>query len=153
MNLKTRYVFDSRTVLVTCVANNIGFEVTPQRITLRGSNVTAVANFKEDEHMKVTFIISPAENMIATYINGVISGVGYYTNDTSFRQLNPANISFNPNGQSVDIYSVKVYDRALNQQEVLNNYIADLPGPLLRKLIYTHSTIYMICLEILINLK
>ena len=142
LEFKTRYVFDSRTVLITCVANNIGFEVTPQRITLRGSNVTAVANFKEDEHMKVTFIISPAENMIATYINGVISGVGYYTNDTSFRQLNPANISFNPNGQSVDIYSVKVYDRALNQQEVLNNYIADLPDPIEKIDLHTFNDIY-----------
>jgi hypothetical protein len=142
LEFKTRYVFDSSTVLITCMANNIGFEVTPQQIILKGSNVTAVAKFKEDEHMKVTFVISPAENMIATYINGVISGVGYYNNETSFRQLTPANISLNPNSQSVDIYSIKVYDRALNQQEVLNNYIADLPDPTEKVNLYAFNDIY-----------
>ena len=38
----------------------IGFEITPQRATLYGSNVTAIANFKEEEHLRISFVINPS---------------------------------------------------------------------------------------------
>ena len=65
------------------------------------------------------------ERFITTYVNGIITGVDNFFNNTSFRQISPANILLNPEDGSLDVYSIRVYDRALTSQEILNNQIAD----------------------------
>ena len=49
----------------------------------------------------------------------------FYPAGTSFRQLLPVDISLNSGQGSIDIFSIRVYDRALTAQEILENKIAE----------------------------
>ncbi len=123
----TRFTVSENTKLISCMSDGVGFEITTQSVSLKGSNIEVLSRFKEDEHIKIAFVIRPTDKMILTYINGVISGVANYTNETSFRQLVPVDITINPDGGALDLYSIRVYDRALNNVEMLENYLAEIP--------------------------
>lgn len=125
-DFRTRFTLSEDTVLLSCLDSNIGFVIKTQSVELKGSNTSVLTYFKDDEHIKISFVISPIDKSIITYINGIISGVAYYTNETSFKQINPQDILVNPNGGALDLYSIRVYERALNSKEVLNNYIASI---------------------------
>jgi hypothetical protein len=122
----TRFTVSENTKLISCMSGGVGFEITTQSVSLKGSNIEILSRFKEDEHIKIAFVIRPTDKMILTYINGVISGVANYTNETSFRQLVPVDITVNPEGGALDLYSIRVYDRALNNIEMLENYLAEI---------------------------
>ena len=59
------------------------------------------------------------------YVNGVASGAIRYPVDDSFRQLDPNYIELGSNDAVLDVYNIRIYDRSLNNKEIVNNWIAD----------------------------
>ena len=59
------------------------------------------------------------------YIDGEYQGIKQYSNSGSFAQVDPVGITIGSEGCAVDIYSIRIYDRYLNDDEVLGNFIAD----------------------------
>ena len=141
-DIRTRQTTNQALALIQCLYNDIGFIIKPNSIELKGSNITTTANFKEDEHLTVSFVIDPTTKMIITYINGVISGLNFLTPTTSFRQMEPDNIHINPNEGSIDVFSIRYYNRALTAKEMLNNYLASIDDVALRLEKYYFNDIY-----------
>lgn len=127
---KTTSVFDYKTDLISCYAGarKIGFNVTAQEVGLNGSIHSISSQYKEDELVRVSFVINKMgqENFIYCYINGIISKVAQFSTSESFVQDPAVNITIGSPDAIIDIYSIRIYNRALNRFQMINNWIADM---------------------------
>ena len=123
----TRDTIDPETAIISCMSGGIGLTITPQLATLSSELDSISTHFKEDEHVRISFVITKAVNgrLIFCYINGIASGCIQYSSIDSFAQGNPVGITIGSNGASVDIYTIRVYDNDLTRYQILDNWIAD----------------------------
>lgn len=119
----TKNVYDINKTLITCTTADRGFTIYPTKCTLATKLKTIETKFKDEEILKVSFVIqsSSSDRLIKTYINGILSGLDKYSTNDEFTHDGTINI----NGD-IDIYSIRIYDRDLNNTEIVNNYISDL---------------------------
>lgn len=119
----TKNVYDLNKTLITCTTADRGFTIYPTKCTLATKLKTIETKFKDEEILKVSFVIqsSSSDRLIKTYINGILSGLDKYSTNDEFTHNGTINI----NGD-IDIYSIRIYDRDLNSTEIVNNYISDL---------------------------
>ena len=128
-DFSTTDIYDINKVLVTCFDGVKGFKITSNDCILKSELTTVETKFKEDERVRVSFVIEPTSTnrLVKTYINGVLSGLAQYPTNDDFTQNVPVTININPekNG-SIDIYSIKIYNVDLNNKQILNNYMYEL---------------------------
>lgn len=106
-------------------ANGVGFAFGPSDFFMSGGGALAYARYKENSLINVSIVIEQSEKLIYLYINGVMSQIKKcdpskdFSNTTSY-------LSFYPSNCDLDLYKVRVYNRALNYAEVVQNLLADL---------------------------
>ena len=125
----TSNVFDYDSVVISCLSGGRGIEATAQSVTLYSSENSLYTQYKEDEHIRVSFVISASTdksqgNIVYCYINGIMSGAYKYSTDL-FEQEPPVYITIGSNGCTTDIYNVRIYNRALTRYEIVDNWLAD----------------------------
>lgn len=127
LEFATRDVMDYDAVVVSCMSGGRGIELTAQRALLQSEQSSISTQYKEDEHVRVSFVVEKrAENrLIYCYINGVMSGTVQYPQDDDFAQTAPVDISIGSNDCTIDLYCIRVYDNDLTRFQMLNNWIAD----------------------------
>lgn len=120
-----------------------GFAVMPHSITMpfggsvqfrseEGETITRDLGLKmplaSGAFYQLAIVITPESDrrVVSLYINGVLSKADVYT-DTAFSQRTPQDIVFDSAGADLDVRSLRVYNTALSDDEVLNNYITDRP--------------------------
>lgn len=120
-----------------------GFAVKPHSITMpfggsvqfqseEGETITRDLGLKmplaSGVFYQLAIVITPESDrrVVSLYINGVLSKADVYT-DTSFSQRTPQDIVFDSAGADLDVRSLRIYNTALSDDEVLNNYITDRP--------------------------
>lgn len=121
--------FSSESKLVSCIDDaGIGFDVTLDKSILASEQESVSTQFGEGTKIRISFVIesSSSNRLIKTYINGVLSGLKQYAIDDNFQQAIPTNIVLNPDSEEIDITSVRIYNRALNSKEIVNNWIYDM---------------------------
>lgn len=123
----TSNVTDYDAILISCIHNGKGLLVYPQKAVLSSELTSVETQFKEDEIVRVSFVITSKynERLIFTYINGIVSGIARYPELDSFTQSNPQNITIGSQGAVIDLMNIRIYNMDLNQTQILNNYIAD----------------------------
>lgn len=123
----TRDVLNYDAVVLSCMSGGIGIEITAQKATLSFEGGEISTQYKEDEHIRVAFTVEKkVENrLIKIYINGIMSGVIQYSEDTDFSQSYPVGISIGTDECTTDIYCIRVYGNNLTQYQILDNWIAD----------------------------
>lgn len=85
--------------------------------------------YKSEESNRISFVITPdldtegyRDRILKIYVNGEICGAYPYDKGTNF--TNGSNITFIGSEEScVNISSIKIYEKALTSNEILNNYI------------------------------
>lgn len=114
-------------VLISCWSGNRGIKITSQSMMLKSANSEIGTQFKDNEHVRVSFVIEKRteHRLIYCYINGIISGVIQYIDSDDFAQQNPVGISIGSNDATIDIYTIRVYDNDLTRFQMLDNWIAD----------------------------
>lgn len=127
LEFATRDVMDYDAVVVSCMSGGRGIELTAQRALLQSEQSSISTQYKEDEHVRISFAVEKrAENrLIYCYINGVMSGTVQYPQDDDFAQTVPVDISIGSNDCTIDLYCIRVYDNDLTRYQMLNNWIAD----------------------------
>ena len=127
LEFATRDVMDYDAVVVSCMSGGRGIELTAQKALLRSEQSEISTQYKEDEHVRVSFVVEKrAEHrLIYCYINGVMSGTVQYPTDDDFAQTQPVDISIGSNDCTIDLYCIRVYDNDLTRHQMLNNWIAD----------------------------
>lgn len=144
IEFSTSNVLSYNTTLMSCMSGNRGFQITPQTAVFKSEQSQVDVKFKEEEHIRLGFVIEPrsANRLIYTYLNGIISGISQYPDDDDFSQITPVNITLGSAGCDIDIYNIRVYDTALNHYDMLNNYIADMTDLSQKLTVFTANNIH-----------
>ena len=140
----TRDVLDYDATIISCYSGNRGFTVTPQTARLKSEQSEISIQFKDDEHIRLSFVVTKRANnrLVLLYINGVASGVVQYPDNDDFSQVEPVNISIGSSVCTTDIYCIRIYDNDLTRSQVMDNWIADtqIGATMLQR--YRHNDVY-----------
>lgn len=141
----TRNVISDDAIILDLTTNGVGLLMTASEVKLITSDGDIVSTkFKAGENNRISFVINKNENdtnacLMFIYVNGVICGATNYSKAANIRCNK--NIIFNSNVDII-IKQLRFYDRSLNSDEILNNYILyrDSVSEMLD--IYTRNDIY-----------
>ena len=124
----TTDIYDITKLLVSCYANDKGFQITSNDAILKSEQTEVSTKFKENERVRVSFVIqsTASTRLVKTFINGECCGLAQYPDSDEFKQANPVGITINNLEGSIDIYSIRIYNQDLNDRQMLNNYMSDL---------------------------
>ena len=122
-----RDVLDYDAVILSCLNGGRGISLTAQTCMLTSEQSAISMQFKEEEHVRVGFVVEKRSGFrrIYCYINGVMSGVVQYPADDDFSQVIPADITIGSSKCTMDLYCIRVYDNDLTAQQMEDNWIAD----------------------------
>ena len=142
--MATREVLNYDAEVVSCYSGDRGFTITAQQLKLASEQSQMGTRYKEDEHLRVTFVVEKrSENrLLLCYINGIMSGAAQYPTGDDFSQADPVGITIGSNECTTDLYNIRVYDNNLTRHQVLDNWIADTQNPDERMERYLRNAIY-----------
>ena len=106
---------------------SVGLGLGPSDIFFKGGGKVASVRYKEDEMINASIVIDnygDANKIIYIYINGIMSKVIKCDQNNGFK-IDSLGLEFNSNVCDVDLYNVRIYNRALNFSEVIQNYVVD----------------------------
>ena len=127
VELASNNVRDYDSTLIASYESERGFIVKSQNATLQSQSSGTTVQFKEDERVRVTFVVAKdtTNTLIYIYINGILCSVTPYPPDDNFKQPNPVGITIGADDCGMDLYALRFYSRAFNAKEQLNNFICD----------------------------
>ena len=143
IEMATHNVRDFDSIVISCMDGGRGFEIKSQKATLFSEQSSVSMLFKEDSHVRISFVVEQkvSTRFIFIYINGVMCGVTQYPLNDNFSQRNPATISIGTDSCGLDLYTIRLYGKELNRREVLDNLICDKPTLLERRNSYNENNI------------
>ena len=139
-----RQVIDYEGVVLSCQQGGIGLRLTPNTISLTSEQSTLETKYKEDERVRVSFVIEKRANnrLMQIYINGIKSQSLQYPANDGFVQPSPVDITVVSSTAAIDIYNIRSYSNNLNAQQLLDNYIADMDDIDKKLAIFNRNQVY-----------
>ena len=142
LTLKVSNVTDRSAAVVSCISGGKGLLFTTQETGFRtGQTVTYTneddelvtrdvklsTNYADGDVMKVALTVGTAsENrLMQLYVNGNRAGADIYDASFNFQQDTPQEITVDSSGADVELRTVRVYNRALSDDEELENAMVD----------------------------
>ena len=144
LEFATHDVSNYDTPIITCMSGWRGFTVTPQGVTFSSEQSTISTQYKDDEHVRLSFVIQKRseQKLIMVYINGIVSGVVQYPDNDDFSQVLPVDISLGCSSATLDVYAIRVYDHDLTRHQVLTNWIADTQDGMAMVSRFRHNDVF-----------
>lgn len=126
LEFATSSVMNYNSPVISCMYEGVGFEVTSQEARLSGAGESIGTQFKEDEHVRISFVITRQnpEHIIYIYINGVLSGAKRYSGN--FAHLQSSKITLGSQFSTLDLYHIRIYNVSLSHKDIVDNWIADM---------------------------
>lgn len=138
VEIATHNVADYDSIIVDVFKDGKGLLIKSQSATLSSAQNSIMAQFKEDEKIRITFVVeqnkldSSGENMtgglIYIYINGILCGVQSYPGNDDFAQIDPVGLTIGAESCGIDVYFIRFYNIAFTAEMQLNNFIVDRPS-------------------------
>lgn len=127
LEFATRDVLDYDGVILSCYSGSKGLLLTAQKAVLKSEQSKISTQYKEDEHIRLAFVVEKrAENrLIYIYLNGIMCGAAQYPESDDFSQTSPVNITIGSESCTIDLYAIRVYNNDLTRYQILENWIAD----------------------------
>lgn len=127
VEFSTRDVLDYDAMILSSLSDGRGIAITAQRADLTSEQSEIGTQYKEDEHVRLSFVVEKrsGNRLILIYLNGIISGMKQYPAADDFAQGTPVGISIGSNESTIDLYNIRVYDNDLTRYQLLDNWIAD----------------------------
>lgn len=140
----TRDVMDYSSVIMSCMSGGRGFSITPQLAQLVSEQSKISMQYKEGEHVRISFVVEKRSQnrLMYIYVNGIMSGVVQYPSNDDFSQADPVGISIGSNDCTIDLYCIRVYDNNLERGQILNNWIADTQDVIQMLARYHRNAVY-----------
>ncbi|GEM_PF-332317 len=144
IEFKVSNVEDFTTTILSCFSGERGFKATPNEILFKSALSAVSARFKEDETVRVSFVVEGRlkNRVIYIYINGIASGAVQYVTEDTFEQVPPVGITLGSDQCTLDVYNIRSYGMDLNAFQVLNNYIADTADVKKKLAIFDRNQVY-----------
>ena len=130
MELTCTNVTDRRGTVVDCMAGNVGFRLTTQEALMRtGAGSEVGTKFASGLTLKIAFVVQEKKGnrLMMLYVNGILCGAKQYASTDSLLQAEPTNIKITSESADVEVRNMRVYSRALGDDEELANYMVDRP--------------------------
>lgn len=130
MELTCSNVTDRKGTVVDCMAGNVGFRLTTQEALMRtGAGSEVGTKFASGMTLKIAFVVQEkkASRLMTLYVNGILCGAKQYASTDSLLQAEPTNIRITSESADVEVRNMRVYSRALGDDEELANYMVDRP--------------------------
>lgn len=130
MELTCTNVTDRRGTVVDCMTGGVGFRLTTQEALMRtGAGSEVGTKFASGLTLKIAFVVQEKKGnrLMELYVNGILSGAKQYAPTDSLLQDEPANIKITSESADVEVRNLRVYNRALGDDEELSNYMVDRP--------------------------
>lgn len=139
-----RDVNNREAVVLSCMNDGIGIEVTADKATLRSEQSEITCHFCDEERIRVSFVVESRSEyrLLQIYLNGVLSGAKQYPATDNFQQTTPMNIVLGSPYCGIDVYTIRSYSNALTFTEVIENYISDIPDMAEKASVYEANDIY-----------
>ena len=135
-------VMDRDSAVISCMDGAKGFKITAEEAAMyTGSTKTVTTEdggtletpvgvamkFASDMWLKVAFVIGKRGEgrLMELYINGIRSKADIYGSGDYFDQDTPVYITADSSKANVEIRNIRIYDRAISDDEELSNYIID----------------------------
>lgn len=142
ITMRVSNVMDRSASVVSCIDKGKGLLITTQEASFKtGESVTyeneegdtvtreikLATNYAAGDWMKVALVVSTAANdrLMELYVNGNRTGADIYDSAFSFQQDTPQSITFDSSEADVEIKSIRVYNRAISDDEELDNRMVD----------------------------
>ena len=144
----TANVTDTKAELITCLGklgngNRYGLVVTPEEAKFLTGVVTEAVDageviryedsvgtkFEPGTNIKITYVFYPdvetneQRGLIGFFVNGEESAASKWLDKVNFDIQ--SELEFNSTGADLSVKSIRIYNKALTDDEVLNNYIVD----------------------------
>ena len=130
MELTCTNVTDRRGTVVDCMTGGVGFRLTTQEALMRTDAGSEVGTkFASGMTLKIAFVVQEkkASRLMTLYVNGILCGAKQYASTDSLLQAEPTNIRITSESADVEVRNMRVYNRALGDDEELANYMVDRP--------------------------
>lgn len=130
MELTCTNVTDRKGTVVDCMAGNVGFRLTTQEALMRtGAGSEVGTKFASGMTLKIAFVVQEKKGnrLMELYVNGILCGAKQYASTDSLLQAEPTNIRITSESADVEVRNLRVYNRALGDDEELANYMVDRP--------------------------
>ena len=130
MELTCTNVTDRRGTVVDCMTGGVGFRLTTQEALMRtGAGSEVGTKFASGMTLKIAFVVQEkkASRLMTLYVNGILCGAKQYASTDSLLQAEPTNIRITSESADVEVRNLRVYNRALGDDEELANYMVDRP--------------------------
>ena len=130
MELTCTNVTDRRGTVVDCMAGGVGFRLTTQEALMRtGAGSEVGTKFASGLTLKIAFVVQEKKGnrLMMLYVNGILCGAKQYASTDSLLQEEPTNIKITSESADVVVRNMRVYNRALGDDEELSNYMVDRP--------------------------
>lgn len=130
MELTCTNVTDRKGTVVDCMTGGVGFRLTTQEALMRtGAGSEVGTKFASGMTLKIAFVVQEkkAGRLMMLYVNGILCGAKQYASTDSLLQAEPTNIRITSESADVEVRNMRVYNRALGDDEELSNYMVDRP--------------------------
>lgn len=130
MELTCTNVTDRRGTVVDCMTGGVGFRLTTQEALMRtGAGSEVGTKFASGLTLKIAFVVQEKKGnrLMMLYVNGILCGAKQYASTDSLLQAEPTNIRITSESADVEVRNLRVYSRALGDDEELANYEVDRP--------------------------
>ena len=142
MAFKVSNVLDRDAEVISCMDNGKGLSVTTQEASIKTGTILHYTNedgedasreikigtkFASEQWLKVAFVIGKRSEgrLMELYVNGNRAGADIYDNSYYFTQDNPVGITIDSTMADVEVKNIRIYDRALSDDEELDNRMVD----------------------------
>lgn len=130
MELTCTNVTDRRGTVVDCMTGGVGFRLTTQEALMRtGAGSEVGTKFASGLTLKIAFVVQEKKGnrLMMLYVNGILCGAKQYASTDSLLQAEPTNIKITSESADVEVRNLRIYNRALGDDEELANYMVDRP--------------------------
>ena len=143
-----RDVNNRDTIVIDCFKDNKGLQATADKAFIKSTSDTITCNYKDEEKIKLSFTIekdgkdsfgNDSTKFLSIYMNGVLTGILQYTSNEFNHD---AFIKLGDTGCTLDVYSIRIYNKVLSHREITTNYIADLTDMSSKTLLFDDNDIY-----------
>ena len=139
---KTVNCTNSDAKIIECLNGGVGFVIYANRVELHSAAGVIETRYSDEEKVRIGFCIDGNTthcvnklidgtiesdcNIAYIYVNGVIVRMIDYAN-ASWRQSVAQNIVIGSADCDIELYTVRIYDKSLNYQQMIGNYAFDTP--------------------------
>lgn len=113
--------------------NKVGLKINAQNAFFSSGSTSVNTMYCEDSYIEFETEVwnkpsDGVEQYITLWVDGIPNATRIYDDSDNFIQTNVKKITIGSNNCDVYIYLVKIYERYLNNEEHLNNFILDAPN-------------------------